>query len=180
MAKITLADGMTIEGTAEELRELAKAFGEVAEATEEAQAPDETPETVSTGNVGDIIKITKVGKATVLPTGEYEIIGFDREYYVVYNNGEKEHVKRDADESSYTYEIIPKWAEESEEATEVEVGDIVRNEGVLYEVIGVREPGYLESEEGVTLKDPENPSEKSWKFARNCEIVAKASDRKDV
>lgn len=35
MAKITLADGMTIEGTAEELRELAEVFGEVAEEAED-------------------------------------------------------------------------------------------------------------------------------------------------
>lgn len=52
MAKITLADGMVIEGTAEELRELAKAFGEVAEATEK-----EVPEF----KVGDYAKITGAG-----------------------------------------------------------------------------------------------------------------------
>lgn len=52
MAKITLADGMTIEGTAEELRELAKAFGEVAEATEKG---------VPEFKVGDYAKITGAG-----------------------------------------------------------------------------------------------------------------------
>lgn len=55
MAKITLADGMVIEGTAEELCELAKAFGgeEVAEVATEKEVPE--------FKVGDYAKITGAG-----------------------------------------------------------------------------------------------------------------------
>lgn len=62
MAKITLADGMVIEGTAEELRELAKAFGEVAEATEkevpediDLRTKDEASEATEAPREGDYV-----------------------------------------------------------------------------------------------------------------------------
>lgn len=62
----------------------------------------------------------------------------------------------------------------SEVAEEIEVGDIVLSEGELREVRGVKEPGYLCADEGLTLRGG------GWRFIKNCTLVAKKSDRKDV
>lgn len=62
----------------------------------------------------------------------------------------------------------------AEYAEEIEEGDIIRREGKLHEVEGVREPGYMCSSEGLTTTDGR------WMFIDTVELVAKKSDRKDI
>lgn len=76
------------------------------------------------------------------------------------------------------YEVIEETPDFPAPET-IEAGDIVRNKGKLYEVKAVGEPGFFDADKGVTLSGVSGNGT-GWRYAHNCELVAKKSDRKDV
>jgi hypothetical protein len=66
-----------------------------------------------------------------------------------------------------------KWAKIGRKPGEFKVGDIVEYDGTLDEIKGVKEPGYICGEEGVTLVKG------GWRFAFNIKLVAPVESRLD-
>lgn len=150
MAKITLKDGMVVEGTAEELAELAKTLGEGAESSDRVIEGDP--------QVGDKIRITNA----YLALGDYNNgdiltvvnvrnkngdIDFDNNSPFVYRE-EFEIIGRNSESSTTdgridSLETRVNTLEESDEQAEKEpkfkAGDVVRGKNGVYYVLNRRD-----------------------------------------
>lgn len=125
MAKITLDNGMVIEGSVEEIKAMVEAFG-VNEA-EELKEPEPTYRLVSgrDARVGDFVKFTEESYEWITVGKYYEVVGFDEfgDAQVIDNDGDA------FDICGETYEIYEKIAEapaESSEPEPLKVGDYAK------------------------------------------------------
>lgn len=108
MAKIIMNDGMVIEGTAEELAQLAKTFGEGAESSDRVIEGDPKVGDLTTGS---IVKIT-------------EEAGYDGHYRAELLDGsDYDHAPASSLEKLTEKEV--KFAEIGRKVDEFKVGDIV-------------------------------------------------------
>lgn len=139
MAKITLDNGMVIEGSVEEIKAMAEAFG-VKEA-EELKEPEPTYRLVSgrDARVGDFVKFTEAPYSYLTSDKYYEIIDIDSDNdpQIIDEDGDAYDTHGD------TYEIYEKVTEATAEPEPLKVGDYAKvvksiegRNGEVVEIIG--------------------------------------------
>jgi len=175
MAKITLENGMVIEGTIGEFKEMGVKFPvEEAQDTEPLKVGDYAKVVGFIGSRedynGTIVRLDKEwsgeqGRYNVTPLGESSMASCDAKNLVKATEDEIEAAKRQQAE-------ISRWSAIGRKPNEFKTGDIVRNGGEIFEV----ENG---SDKGLTGAVGVRMTNYKWRFPENIELISPVEARFD-